>query len=138
MVCGKNIPRNKRLDVPVYLQDIMPSTLELAGVEIPEHVQFKSLFPLIEDKESVHYDAIYGAFMDLQRMVTDNGFKLIMYPRVPVARLYDLKEDPYEMKDLAGDPAYDGIMKDLFKSFLELQKKTGDTLDVKVVFPHLM
>ena len=106
MVYGKGIPENKRLDMPVYLQDIMPSTLELAGIEIPEYVEFKSLFPLIKGSERVHYDAIYGAYQDLQRMITKSGFKLILYPRVPVARLYYLNEDPEEMKDLAGDPAF--------------------------------
>jgi len=138
MVYGKGIPENKQLDVPVYLQDIMPSTLELAGIEIPGHVEFKSLLPLIEGKENVQYDAIYGAFMDLQRMVTEDGFKLIIYPRVPVARLYNLKEDPYEMTDLAGDPANADKIKGLFKSLLKLQEETGDTLDIKAVFPHLI
>jgi len=137
MVCGKGIPENTKMDVPVYLQDIMPSTLELAGVEIPDYVDFKSLFPLIEGEESIQYDAIYGAYRDLQRMVTDDGFKLIMYPSVPVARLYNLREDPDEMEDLAGDPSYAGKMKELFKSFLDLQQETGDTLDLKVVFPEL-
>jgi len=44
MVFGKGIPGDRQLDVPVYLQDIMPSSLELAGIEIPDHVEFKSLF----------------------------------------------------------------------------------------------
>ena len=107
-------------------------------IDIPDFVEFKSLFPLIKGDENQQYEAIYGAFMDLQRMVTDKGFKLILYPRVPVARLYNLQKDPYEMKDLARDPAYEGKMKDLFRSLLELQEKTGDTLDVREVFPHLL
>ena len=61
-----------------------------------------------------------------------------MYPRVPVARLYNLVEDPYEMDDLAGDPAFDEKMKELFNSFLELQEETGDTLDIKPAFQELL
>jgi len=138
IVFGKGIPENKRVDIPVYLQDIMPSTLELAGIEIPDYVEFKSLFPLIRDEKNVQYQAIYGAYQDYQRMITEEGYKLIMYPRVPVARLYNLVEDPYEMDDLAGDPAFDEKMKELFNSFLELQEETGDTLDIKPAFQELL
>ena len=137
MVCGKGIPKNKRLDMAVYLQDIMPSTLELAGVESPDYVDFKSLIPLIEGKKTVQYNAIYGAYINLQRMVTKDGYKLILYPRVPVARLYNLNEDPQEMVDLAGDPAFEGKMKELFTAFLQLQEETGDPMDLKSAFPQL-
>jgi len=136
MVSGKGIPENKRLDMPVYLQDIMPSTLELAGIEIPDHVEFNSLFPLIEGKESVQYDAIYGAYMDMQRMVIKDGYKLILYPRVPVARLYNLKDDPDEMQDLATDPSSRHILEGLFSTLLGLQKETGDTLDIKGLYDN--
>jgi len=71
-------------------------------------------------------------------MVTEDGFKMILYPRVPVARLYNLKEDPYEMTDLAGDPAYADKLKGLFSSLLKLQEETGDSLDIRVVFPNLI
>ncbi|MEN8200959.1 MAG: sulfatase-like hydrolase/transferase [Bacteroidota bacterium] len=137
MVCGKGIPKNKKLEMPVYLQDIMPSTLELAGVEIPGHVEFKSLLPLIDGKKSTQYDAIYGAYMDVQRMVAEDGFKLILYPRVPVARLYNLREDPDEMNDLAGDPANRIKMKELFNTLQKLQEETGDTLDLGSLFPEM-
>ena len=42
------------------------------------------------------------------------------------------------MNDLADDPAFEGNMKELFKSFLELQEETGDTLDIRSVFPDLI
>ncbi len=138
MVYGKGIPENTRLDMPVYLQDIMPSTLELAGIEIPEYIDFKSLFPLIRGEQRVQYDAIYGAYQDEQRMITEDGFKLIIYPRVPVARLYNLMEDPQEMNDLANDPEFEGKMKELFRSFLELQQETGDTLNITTFYPQLL
>jgi choline-sulfatase len=138
MVYGKGIPENIRLDMPVYLQDIMPSTLELAGIEVPDYVEFKSLFPLIRGEESMQYDAIYGAYTDRQRMITRDGYKLILYPRVPAARLYCLAEDPYEMKDLSGDPSFEGKMKELFHSFLHWQEETGDTLDIRSAFTDLL
>jgi len=137
IVTGPGVPQGKRVGTPVYLQDIMPTTLELAGVARPEHVQFKSLMPLISGEKTTPYDAIYGAYLDVQRSVKQNGYKLILYPAIAKARLYNLNDDPREMNDLAGDPASKPIMKRLFARLLELQQETGDQLDLKSVYPQL-
>ena len=137
MVCGPGVPAGKKIDTPVYLQDIMPTTLELAGVEQPDHVQFKSLMPLIRGEKTQPYDAIYGAYLQLQRSVKRNGFKLILYPKIAKVRFYNLNKDPDEMDDLADDPASRLIMRQLFARLLKLQEETGDALDLKSVFPTL-
>lgn len=137
MVTGPGVARGKEIDRPVYLQDIMATTLELAGVEKPDHVEFKSLLPLIRGKDVVPYDAIYGAYLDAQRAVTMDGYKLILYPRVPVARLYNLVEDPKEMDDLADKPGSTPIMSKLFARLLDLQEEVGDTLDLKAAYPEM-
>jgi len=137
MVAGPDVPKGKRLDMPVYLQDIMPSSLDVAGVPKPKHVQFKSLMPLIRGQAASSYDAVYGGYLSLQRMVTDDGYKLLLYPKLKRALLYDLKADPLEKVDLAGRPASKPIMKKLFATFLALQKETGDSLDVRKGFPEL-
>ena len=130
MVIGPNVPKNKKIDTPVYLQDIMPSTLELAGVENPKQVQFKSLMPLVSGKSKSSYDAIYGGYIDLQRMVCMDGYKMIYYPKIDKTLLYNLKEDPFEMKNLADDPDNNGRIKKLKAHLKELQKEVGDTLDL--------
>lgn len=137
MVCGPGVPKNRRIDTPVYLQDIMPSTLELAGVPRPEHVRFRSLMPLIDGRSDRSYDAIYGAYLNLQRMVTMDGYKLILYPKVKKALLFNLKDDPAEMNDLAKRPESKTVMRRLFAVLLRLQKETGDPLDLKGVYPDL-
>lgn len=138
VVCGPGVPRNQRLDGAVYLQDIMPTTLELAGIAKPDHVQFKSLLPMIRGQRDRNYDAIYGGYLTLQRMVTQGDYKLLLYPKIARARLYNLKEDPLEMKDLAGDPRYAPVIERLFARLLELQKETGDSLDLTAVYAHLL
>jgi choline-sulfatase len=138
MVVGPDIPKGKTISAPVYLQDIMPTSLELAGVPKPGHVQFRSLLPLIRGEAKQSYDAIYGGYLGVQRMVTDEGHKLILYPKIKRARLYDLKADPLEKTDLAGRPESKPVLKRLFATFLELQKETGDRLDVKSQFPELL
>jgi len=130
MVVGPDIPKNKRIDAPVYLQDIMPSALELAGVQKPRQVQFKSLMPLINGKVKSSYDAIYGGYMELQRMVSADGYKMIYYPKINKTLLYNLKDDPLEMKNIADDPANSELIKKLKGRLKQLQKEVGDTLDL--------
>ena len=133
MVCGPSLPKNKKLGMPVYLQDIMPSTLELAGVKKPGYVQFKSLMPLISGKKKSSYDAVYGAYKaDLQRMVAAGDYKLIMYPAVRKIKLFNLKDDPMEMNNLASVKKYEPVIAGLFKAFVKLQKETGDTLKIDI------
>jgi len=137
IVTGPGVPKGRRIDAPVYLQDIMPSTLELAGAAKPEHVQFSSLMPLIAGKAKQSHDAVYGAYLGLQRMVTDDGWKLLLYPKIKKVLLYNLKDDPLEMKDLAGDPKHKPIIRRLFATLRRLQKEAGDTLDLRAAFPKL-
>jgi arylsulfatase A-like enzyme len=130
MVNGPGVPKNKKIDTPVYLQDIMASALELAGVRKPRQVQFKSLLPLIEGKADQNYDAIYGGYIDFQRMVTMDGYKMIYYPKIDKTLLYNLKADPLEMNNLADDPANARLLAKLKARLKELQKEVGDKLDL--------
>jgi len=138
MVTGPGIKRNKKIDTPVYLQDIMPSTLELAGVEKPDHVQFNSLMPLIKGRAKPPYDAIYGGYLTVARMVTQDGYKLLLFPKVKKVFLFNLKKDPQEMTNLAEKRGSKKRMKRLFAKLLELQEQTGDELDLKAVYPDLL
>ncbi|NOX54272.1 MAG: sulfatase-like hydrolase/transferase [Planctomycetes bacterium] len=137
LVIGPGVPRGQTNDTPIYLQDVMPTTLELAGVRRPEHVQFRSLLPLIRGTGQAPYEAIYGAYLDLQRSVTQDGYKLILYPKIRKALLFDLKADPLEMHDLASDARKKPLMKRLFARLLQMQRQTGDTLDLKPLYPAL-
>jgi arylsulfatase A-like enzyme len=130
MVCGPGVPERRTIDTPVYLQDIMPSTLELAGVPKPEQVQFQSLMPLIAGTRDASYDTVYGAYMNLQRMVCADGFKLIHYPKIDRTLLYNLESDPLEMNDLAEQPQYAATIEKLKKKLGEVQKEIGDELAV--------
>ncbi len=130
IVNGPGVSQGKKIDTPIYLQDVMPTTLELAGVPKPDHVEFQSLLPLIEGKSVTPYDAVYGAYLAFQRSVTQDGFKLVLYPKIGKVLLYNLNDDPNEMKNLADDVQHKSLVKKLFAKFLELQKETGDELDV--------
>ena len=137
LVVGPNVESGRRIDSPIYLQDVMPTTLELAGVEKPDHVEFQSLLPLlVEDAESAH-QPIYGAYLNVQRSITRDGWKLILYPQAKQTRLYHVAEDPNELHDLAAEPAQEERMKSLFGEFLTLQDQFDDPLDLTRAFPKL-
>lgn len=129
-ISGPGIEPNQNLPMPIYLQDAMATTLELADIEKPAHVEFKSVMPLIKGEKKVQYDLIYGKYMDSQRMVQKGDYKLIMYPQAKVVRLFNTAKDGLEINDLAGNPEYAAKLAELKADFLELQKSMGDGLDV--------
>lgn len=137
IIAGPGVVAGKKISAPIYLQDVMPTTLELAGVPKPEHVDFKSLLPLLRGQTSEHYEATYGAYLELQRMVTDDGHKLILYPNLQVWRLYDLVNDPHEQHDLADQQGALVIAQRLFQQLLSLQNQTGDQVNLREPFPAL-
>ena len=136
-VVGPGVEAGHTIDTPVYLQDVMPTTLELAGIDRPDHVDFRSLMPLLRGERVEPYDAIYGGYIDLQRMVVDEGYKLILYPKIKVWRLYHVADDPHELHDLASKTEELERAQRLFHRFLRLQDETGDTLNVRDAFPVL-
>jgi len=127
IVAGPGVAAGKMIDEPIYLQDVMPTTLELAGIDRPEHVEFQNLLPLLEGKPS-GYKAIYGSYLNLQRSVRTQTHKLIIYPKADVIRLYDLQNDPNEMHDIADQPESESLINDLFAVLVELQKQYDDSL----------
>jgi choline-sulfatase len=132
-VQGPGVPKNVDIDSRIYLQDVMPTTMQLAGVKEQEFVNFKSLLPLMSGESSRHYESIYGGYKMLQRMVIKDDMKLIVYPTIKKVLLYDLKADPLEMKDLSTSPNQNATIEALFAELLKLQKETGDELDLSSV-----
>jgi choline-sulfatase len=128
LAAGPGLPKGRQIDTPVYLQDIMPTALELASAAVPPHVQFKSLLSLLRGERASQYEAVYGAYMQLQRMVRVGDMKLIWYPKPNVFLLFDLAKDPHELRDLAGDPTQRETLLRLKRKLAELQKAMNDPL----------
>ena len=59
---------------------------------------------------------------------------MIIYPKINIVRLYDLKKDPSEKEDLAKLKKYRKVMDRMFSLLEERQKATGDELDVKIPY----
>ena len=138
ILVGPDIPANEKREMQVYLQDIMATTLDLAGIEKPEYVDFNSLMPLIQNPEKKSpYPEIYGAYINLQRMVRTDDFKLIVYPKAGKIRLFNMLEDPNEITDLGDNQEFDIVKKDLAERLKKQQQLMNDPLDLHPYFPDL-
>lgn len=101
IISGPGIAKGHRTGAFGYLRDLYPTTCDLANIAIPKTVQAKSLMSILNSTaKSVHPHG-YGYFRDVQRMVRDERWKLVWYPEIKKYQLFDLKNDPYELHDLA-------------------------------------
>lgn len=134
LVIGPGVAAGKTISEPIYLQDVMPTTLELANVAQPDHVEFHSLLPLLEGATSP-YEAIYGCYLKKQRSIRTDRHKLMVYPDADTIRLYDIEADPLEMNDLADNPASQPVLQELFDRLVKLQGDMKDDLDIRGLRP---
>ncbi|WP_242084332.1 sulfatase-like hydrolase/transferase [Aestuariivivens sediminis] len=136
MMVGPDLPKNKKVDADVYLQDIMATALDIAGVQKPEYIEFNSLLNLIEDQDKKSkYNGIYGVYeASSQRMIRKDHYKLILYPNTKQILLYNLKYDPLELNNIATDKKNRALIKTLFNDLITLQKEKGDSLDLKSIY----
>ena len=131
VITGPGIPKNKKVEAPVYLQDIMATSLEVADIQKPKYVEFNSLISLAKaTKAKSNYPAIYGSYLNLERSIHVGDYKLILYPAIKKALLFNLKSDPEEMKDLSVNPRQKRKVKEMFKKLMVLQKTMDDSLDL--------
>ncbi|MCB1123199.1 MAG: sulfatase-like hydrolase/transferase [Verrucomicrobiae bacterium] len=141
LVAGPDIPKGEHRDAMIHLQDVMATSLDLAGVAKPDYVEFSSLLPLIKDsKREGHLgNQLYTAFeMDLQRMMRVGDYKLIVYPQAYSVLLYNVADDPHEMVNLAGDPSQWPRIKEMFAQLVKRQAEMEDALDLRPYFPQFL
>ena len=140
LAAGPDLPSGTEVSSDIYLQDIMATSLSLAGIEKPDFVDFNSFLNLANGvaSELPLPNGVYGAYMDTQRMIRKDGFKLILYPRNQELLLFDLNADPLEMNDLSDNPQYAAKVRNLFEGLLSLQAQMEDPLDLMDSFSFLM
>jgi len=132
-------------DTPVNLTDLMPTLLELAGHPVPEHVQGRSLVPLLlgppEDRTAPRYTFCERIRPDPGRrrgvppgtpasfMVRSRDAKYVRYDDGE-EMLYDLREAPGETQNVVADPAYADLEADMARALDEWLAATGFPAEV--------
>ncbi len=113
---GQGVPGGQVDDRLVGLADVMPTLLDLAGLEVPDSVEGRSMVG------SDRRDVLYGEINEdrfATRMVHDGRYKLIYYPVGNVTQLFDLKTDPKECQDLSGSGEHSEIRDRLTDRLIE-------------------
>jgi arylsulfatase A len=98
-------------DVPVIHPDLYPTILEMAGLPLlpKQHVDGKSMVPLLQGKSTINRDAIYWHFPHYSNhgmqspggAVRYKNWKLLEYYENNTVQLFDLDKDLGELHDLA-------------------------------------
>jgi arylsulfatase A-like enzyme len=125
---GPGIAQGRRLATQVYLRDLYPTVMELAGLPIPSTVEGRSLLPLLAGGSKALYQEVFGYFRNFQRMVRTDRWKLIYYPQINRSQLFDLQLDPDERHDVSAEPGNCEVLSDLRNRLLANQKAHGDPL----------
>jgi arylsulfatase A-like enzyme len=88
--------------------DIAPTVLELAGLPIPAQMDGKSMIPLVQSGAPLRQDLLLEAWSSASAPPWI-GLRTESYMYIEragdISELYDMLIDPYQLQNVAGDPA---------------------------------
>lgn len=103
---------------PVELRDIVPTLLDVAGAPIPQSLEGRSLIELLRTGGSgwrefidLEHDICYGPENHWNGL-TDGQWKYLFFAKDGNEQLFDLRNDPSETQDLAGQPGYSQVLRE--------------------------
>ncbi len=135
LFAGPRITHGKT-DALAYLLDIYPTVCDLIGVPVPPGLDGKSLAPIIAGRSAKVRDTLFLAYRDDQRAIRDARWKLIRYPGINLAQLFDLQEDPDERHDRALDPSQAPRLEQMTDIMRNWQRRLGDTAPLSSQTPR--
>jgi arylsulfatase A-like enzyme len=119
--------------------DFAETFLDIAGVQIPDDMQGRSLVPLMEGETPddwrtalyYHYYEFPGAHSVRRHYgVRTKDHKLMHFYNLDEWELYDMQRDPSELHSVYDDPRYQNVVKDLkqeIKKFQDLYQVPDDS-----------
>ena len=117
--------------------DFAETFLEIAGTDIPDDMQGRSMVPVLKGetpsdwrKEHYYHYYEYPGWHSVKRHygISTPRYKLIhFYYDIDEWELFDLQNDPLEMRNVYDDPEYSEVREDLHKRLDELREQFGDS-----------
>jgi len=111
--------------------DIAPTILDMAGVDIPDTMQGRTLVPVLKGQKAAwRQDFLYEYLWFNDNIVKSEGvrtdrWKYIRYFEHDYEELYDLANDPEETKNLVKEPRYKGVLEAFRQRCDDLIKEAG-------------
>ncbi|MFH0965940.1 MAG: sulfatase-like hydrolase/transferase [Planctomycetota bacterium] len=113
------LARGGSVDAVTSLVDVGPTVLDLLGAPALPDVAGKSFAGFlrgerVDDWPNEVFSECLGFHGDRPSCMLRSGpWKLIYYDEMRSCQLFNLPEDPGEVRDLAGDPAHKGVVEEL-------------------------
>jgi arylsulfatase A-like enzyme len=137
----RKIKANQRRDWIVSSVDVMPTLLGLCDISIPSQVQGRDYSPTFLGKSKEERDAAFlfnvhrggGPETDWRGIRTKEWTYAYHFSSDWV--MYDLKNDPYQLKNLIDDPKFAAKKKELREKLESMRKDLGESLPLKGKMP---
>jgi arylsulfatase A-like enzyme len=130
IIVGPGIPQGTSTQAFSYLLDLFPTLCDTIGIQPPADLEGESLRPLWEGKKDRVRDSVFLPFIQIQRAVRDDRWKLICYPKIGHMQLFDLQSDPNETTNLIDRAEHAQHVERLQNLMRQWQAKVGDTLQL--------
>jgi len=124
--------------------DFAPTILDVCGAEIPGAMQGRSFAPMLRGQRVPDWrTACYYHYFEFPAVhmvkrhygIRTKRYKLIhFYYDIDAWELYDLEKDPLELHNVADDPAYAKVRKELTAELYRLKAHYGDTRELEERF----
>jgi N-acetylglucosamine-6-sulfatase len=144
--CPRLVKPGAVFDQMVLNIDLAPTLLDFAGLQCPAHMQGRSWKPALEGRDRAgrehwlyeyHWEKSYP-FDPTQYGIRTRRYKYIRYPdtgntdpqypmkgELPYDELYDLEQDPLEMRNLAAAPPAAGLLRQMQDLLMKALEETG-------------
>ncbi len=99
IISGLNTKKGMECNLPTTILDLAGTFLNYAGIKIPSDMDSRSLKPLCEGKTEEHRNYVLSG-LNNWRVVYDGRYKLVKGFEEELI-LFDLKEDPQELNNIA-------------------------------------
>jgi len=119
VIAGPGVAQGQVTNALVGLHDLCPTIIELAGAQPLAISDARSFVPLLADPtgQEADYDTGFAEFHGTRFVLTQrvlwHGPWKFVFNGFDEDELYNLNEDPGELRNLAGDPAYAARVREL-------------------------
>jgi arylsulfatase A-like enzyme len=142
VVRGPGVEAGVTSDARVGLHDVGPTLMELVGLDGFEPPDARSFAPLLRgDSGDGDYQTGFaeyhgGRYRLTQRVFWDGPWKLV-HNGFDFDELYNLDDDPWEMRNLAPDPTHRPRLKQMFEQMWDRVRASGDHALLNSHYPIL-